>query len=144
MLDISILVSTFVEGTGWLIQCILRLGSKNNEFILPGWLHKFKNQSCPSISLSCPPRPVLVTGDDDAQPIKNTMRQKSRGTLCHFCCSFCCCRLLYRCRRRAPLSPPSIRLGVRLSVENAFFWRPHSSHQRRPPLPTARQKERRA
>jgi hypothetical protein len=31
------LVSTFVKGTGWLIQCIrVRLGAKNNELLLLG------------------------------------------------------------------------------------------------------------
>ena len=45
MLDVCVLVSTFVEGTGWLIRCNrVRLGAKNNELFLPGEtrLHKFK------------------------------------------------------------------------------------------------------
>ena len=45
MLDVSVLVSTFVERTGWLIRCKrVRLGAKNNELFLPGKtrLHKFK------------------------------------------------------------------------------------------------------
>jgi hypothetical protein len=37
MLDISVLVSTFVEGTNWLIRWNrVRLGAKNNEFFLLG------------------------------------------------------------------------------------------------------------
>ena len=37
MLDISVLVPTFVDGTGWLIRCNrVRLGAKNNELPLLG------------------------------------------------------------------------------------------------------------
>ena len=46
MLDISVLVSTFVEETGWLIRCNrVRQGAKNNELLHPGKaLHKFKTK----------------------------------------------------------------------------------------------------